>query len=166
MLTEEVAYRVEAAPAGGGLVLRLTYRKPPAGLLAARRKPSNEVVDLAVPLEAMPMRFGGVRWWARCPLPVDGRPCGRRVAKLYQPPWDPQFGCRVCHRLTYASVQARRTRVETWRKDPAAAWAAMDSPDFSWSELLQVLRAQGGALRGQTTRQVVEPASPGDAPLR
>src|SRR5690242_17750839 len=28
---------------------------------------------------------GGVRWWFMCPLQRKGRPCGRRVQKLYLP---------------------------------------------------------------------------------
>ncbi len=37
----------------------------------------------------------GRRWWFACPH------CGRRAGKLYLPPNEQQFGCRVCHRLTY-----------------------------------------------------------------
>lgn len=50
-------------------------------------------------------RFGGSRFWFACPLLVNGRPCGRRVGKLYHPPFARYFGCRVCHQLTYRSCQ-------------------------------------------------------------
>jgi hypothetical protein len=72
-----IRYRVR--PEDGGLVLVLQYTCTTRG--AAGR-------DVAVPvsLETQPMRFGGVRWWGRCPLAVGGRPCQRRVCKLYLPP--------------------------------------------------------------------------------
>ena len=50
-------------------------------------------------------RFGGLRWWFVCPLTVDGKPCNRRVGKLYLPPRGRWFGCRTCHNLTYTSCQ-------------------------------------------------------------
>ena len=49
--------------------------------------------------------FGGVRHWLSCPLLVEGKPCGRRVSKLYLPPAGDRFGCRECHNLTYRSSQ-------------------------------------------------------------
>lgn len=42
-------------------------------------------------------RFGGLRWWFRCPS------CARRCAKLYMPPGAERFACRCCHRLAYRS---------------------------------------------------------------
>ena len=38
----------------------------------------------------------GRRWWFACPR------CGRRAGKLYLPPGEQFFGCRLCHRLTYS----------------------------------------------------------------
>lgn len=55
----------------------------------------------AVPLEQVPTEFGGLRWWVRCPLTPEGKPCGRRVSKLYLPDFDLLFGCRTCHELAY-----------------------------------------------------------------
>ena len=52
--------------------------------------------------------FGGLRWWFCCPLRVEGRPCGRRVGKLYLPPGGRYFGCRHCYDLTYTSCQESR----------------------------------------------------------
>lgn len=43
-------------------------------------------------------RFGGKAVWMLCPC------CGRRCRKLYAPDGKP-FRCRLCYRLTYASVQ-------------------------------------------------------------
>jgi hypothetical protein len=54
---------------------------------------------VVVPLEAVPCRFGGVRWWARC----DGcdRRCGRLVGRPVAAPWR----CWRCARVAYASTR-------------------------------------------------------------
>jgi hypothetical protein len=79
--------------------------------------------------------FGGRRWWFVCPLGVDGRPCGRRVGKLYLPPAGRYFGCRHCHGLTYTSCQDRRRFDSLYRRlareagvDVAAARRALRRP--------------------------------------
>jgi hypothetical protein len=46
-------------------------------------------------------RHGGARPYFVCPGVVNGRACGRRVAKLYLP--GRYFVCRHCNRLAYAS---------------------------------------------------------------
>lgn len=51
----------------------------------------------AVELEAAPMRFGGVRWWARCPW------CSRRCAGLFVS--GPSVACRPCLGLAYVSTR-------------------------------------------------------------
>lgn len=63
----------------------------------------SEYVQLPIRLERMAVHFGGSRWWGRCPLGIDGLPCGRRVAKLYLPPDCRYFGCQHCYGLTYRS---------------------------------------------------------------
>lgn len=62
-------------------------------------------LDYKVQLVTTPCNFGGVRYWFICPLWIDGRQCGRRVAKLYLPPGGKYFGCRHCYNLTYKSCQ-------------------------------------------------------------
>jgi hypothetical protein len=57
-----------------------------------------ELVTSALP-------WGGVRYWFVCPLSVNGRACGRRVAKLYLPPGGDYYGCRHCYDLTYQSCR-------------------------------------------------------------
>jgi hypothetical protein len=71
--------------------------------------------DYRVRLTATRPRFGGLRWWFVCPLIVDGRPCGRRVGKLYLPPRSRYFGCRHCHELTYTSCQERHKHDRLYR---------------------------------------------------
>jgi len=65
----------------------------------------KETIDYRVRLATTKPRFGGVRWWFLCPWLVHGRPCNRRVGKLYMPPGGRYFGCRHCHKLQYASCQ-------------------------------------------------------------
>jgi hypothetical protein len=59
-------------------------------------------VEQRVPLVWTRCHLGGARPWFRCSASVGGRPCGRRVAKLF---WRgaPVFGCRQCCGLAYAS---------------------------------------------------------------
>jgi hypothetical protein len=61
-------------------------------------------VELRVPLTWTRCHLGGARPWFRCTASVGGRPCGRRVAKLF---WYGArvFGCRQCCGLTYRSQQ-------------------------------------------------------------
>jgi len=70
-----------------------------------RRDGEKHEVVLPIPLQTTEPRFGGERWWFTCPLTVGGRPCRRRVGKLYLPPGGLYFGCRRCYDLTYTSCQ-------------------------------------------------------------
>jgi hypothetical protein len=54
--------------------------------------------DQVIDIERTPCRFGGHRFWFRCS-------CGLHIATLYSPNGRP-WGCRHCHRLTYAARQA------------------------------------------------------------
>ena len=98
-----------------------------------------------VPLRLVVTRppLGGTRWWWCCPLAVDGRPCGRRVQKLYLPPSTRFFGCRSCHRLTYRSSQEHDKGVDAFLRDPAATRSALTaSPeDLSSGTILKALKA-------------------------
>lgn len=64
-----------------------------------------EEVRISVSLQTTRTQFGGKRLWLTCPLSTNGRPCRRRIGKLYLPPRARYFGCRVCHDLTYRSSQ-------------------------------------------------------------
>lgn len=65
---------------------------------------SGERADYRVGLASARTAWAAARWFFRCPLLTgDGRPCGRRVGKLYLPPGGRYFGCRHCYRLTYTS---------------------------------------------------------------
>ena len=60
-----------------------------------------EKVQYTIPLTWTPCTYGGRRPWFLCPGVVDGRACGRRVAKLYDR--GRYFLCRHCYDLTYES---------------------------------------------------------------
>ena len=59
--------------------------------------------DYKFPLERLPCRFGGFKWFVRCQLSTNGVFCGKRVRVLYMV--NGYFGCRHCARLTYDSCR-------------------------------------------------------------
>jgi hypothetical protein len=67
------------------------------------RAPGGEWEDVieTVGITQVPCRFGGTRPYFVCPGVVNGKACGRRVAKLYGP--GRYFLCRHCYRLAHAS---------------------------------------------------------------
>jgi hypothetical protein len=96
---------------------------------------TGEAVTIPVRLEATRPRFGGVRWWGRCP-------CGRRVGKLYLPGGATRFACRHCHGLTYTSCQQHDKRVDALRRNPEALAALVNNPQgASVRNLILALKA-------------------------
>lgn len=80
------------------VVLRLRYT-------VTRRGGEPADIEEQIWLQTTPSAVGGRRWWFTCPLVVDGRPCRRRVGKLYLPSEVRYFGCRQCYDLTYTRCQ-------------------------------------------------------------
>jgi len=119
--TGSAGYRIERD--AGGIVYRLQYK-------------AGEVeVDLPVQVERLPQHFGGDRWWFRCPLVVNGKPCQRRCGKLYLPPGSRYFGCRICHNLTYTSCN------ESHQFDGMFRWLARDmEPGTDWREVKRLMK--------------------------
>lgn len=107
--TSEITYEVNTVDEAPWLRLSYTF------------KATGVAVDYRVLLATTRPQFGGLRWWFICPLVVRGRPCGRRVRKLYLPPGGSCFGCRHCHDLTYTSAQEHNSRADLFRRDPDAA---------------------------------------------
>jgi hypothetical protein len=101
--------------------VRLSYT------LTHARTQEREALAYRVALTTTRPRFGGLRWWFVCPLGVGGRPCGRRVGKLYLPPGGRYFGCRHCHALTYESAQTHDRRVSALRRNPELLAAIMEN---------------------------------------
>jgi hypothetical protein len=91
-------------------VLRWSRRGEPVGSIGFQLSdtgPSGRTVTLAwtrngresvtqtLRLVAVPMRFGGVRWWWSCPR------CETRRAALYNPSGRGGWACRTCYRLAH-----------------------------------------------------------------
>src|SRR5690242_15643608 len=73
-------------------------------LIFRSRGPQSEEwksVEQRVPLAWTRCHLGGKRPWFVCTGGSGGPRCGRRVAMLYG--GDPDFACRECHDLAYAS---------------------------------------------------------------
>lgn len=87
-------------------------------------------------VKAVP-HYGGARWYFLCPLVVNGRPCLRRISKLYLPPGGLYFGCRECYGLTYTSSQESH-KFDTMFKTLAASVGRGVTP----SEVKQLLTTQ------------------------
>ncbi|MCI0455832.1 MAG: hypothetical protein L0Z62_02470 [Gemmataceae bacterium] len=123
--------------AAGGLLLLVSYRW-------SRAEGEGESVELPIRLETTRPRFGGVRWWGRCPLVVNKVACRRRVAKLYLPPRARYFGCRACHALTYRSAQTHDKRVDALRKNPELLAAIVANPGAALDgQLILAMKALG-----------------------
>jgi hypothetical protein len=91
--TSSIGYEVNTQDAAPRMRLSYTLTK------------KGEPVDYSIALATTQPRLGGVRWWFICPLVANGRPCNRRVGKLYLPPGGRYFGCRHCYDLAYTSSQ-------------------------------------------------------------
>lgn len=102
-------------------------------------------LDYKVQLVTTPCNFGGVRYWFICPLVVGGKPCRRRVAKIYLPPGRKYFGCRYCHSLTYQCQKEHSKRLDAIMKNPELLRAYMEGDRFGG--LLLALKARERILR-------------------
>jgi hypothetical protein len=108
-----------------------------------------EEVDETVRIDRVGCRYGGVRPYFICPGVVNGRLCGRRVAKLYGP--GRYFLCRHCYRLAYASQSEgeldrslRRANTIRQRLSGAPGLAAPfpSRPKGMWRRTYERLREQ------------------------
>jgi hypothetical protein len=98
------------------------------------------------------LRLRGLRWCFSRPLIVSGRPCNRRVGKLYLPGPARCFGCRHCHRLTYTSRKKSRREAHTTkgrnRERPTGGGAVSEA----------MLKARSREMLAQLARMKGEPA--------
>lgn len=94
---------------------------------------TQEKFDYKVALQTTCPNYGGIRWWFTCPLIIDGRPCSRRVVKLYLPLGGQYYGCRVCYNLTYRSCQ------ESHRYDSLFATIARNIPGATPRDVKEAL---------------------------
>ena len=94
-------------------------------------------------------RYGGMRPYFECPGVVNGRVCGRRIAKLYG--HGRYFLCRHCYRLVYASQsegeldrKLRRANKIKQRLggEPGLAYPFPDRPKGMWRRTYERLHDQ------------------------
>jgi hypothetical protein len=117
-----LVYSVVANP-GGGISLRID--SVPAG------GPAENNFTYLIEIATSRPRFGGRRYWFRCPAVRNAIHCGRRVRRLYLPPGQRVFACRVCHNLTYWSSQTHDKRVDRMMLDPDALLSALAGEDLN-----------------------------------
>ena len=89
-LVDYIHYSIELL---GDPHVRMCYKDPRSG----------ELFEGRVDLVSTSPNYGGRRWWFLCPVVVAGRPCLRRVRKLYLAPGRRYFACRHCCDLGYTS---------------------------------------------------------------
>ena len=97
-----------------------------------------------VPLQTTRPHFGGKRTWFTCPTWKESKICGRRVLKLYRPPYARYFGCRQCHNLTYQSAQEHDSRVTSYLNNPDDFLAALENEKPSAAQI----KAAASLLKG------------------
>jgi hypothetical protein len=95
-----------------------------------------------VPIATTHPYLGGRRFWFRCPVVRDGRPCGKHAGRLYLPPGEHFFACRDCHNLTYRSAQQHDQRKYDLARDIVALsalfHAARSSPNAKRDRLVSL----------------------------
>jgi hypothetical protein len=84
-------------------------------------------VEYLIEITTTRPRLGGRRCWFLCPMSSNGLRCRRRVGRLYLPPGQQVFACRLCHNLTYKSAQTHNKRIDVLRRNPLALLAALRS---------------------------------------
>lgn len=95
--------------------------------------------DYKISLVSTPCNFGSKRYWFICSLSVNGRPCNRRVAKLFLPPGGRYFGCRHCHDLTYKGQKEHNRKVDMLLKNPDLMERLCKTPELLNVRTLGVL---------------------------
>ncbi len=123
-----IGYTVVELP-GVAMGLRLNYE------VSDRGSTTKHQMQYVVEVTSTRCRFGGRRFWLRCPLVRNGVPCKRRVLQLYLPPGGRVFGCRKCHGLTYRICQEHDRRIDTFVQNPYLMKIALDSGDLKMSLL-------------------------------
>jgi hypothetical protein len=90
---------------------------------------------LGLQFATVPTRGQGRRFCLLCPG------CGRRAFKLYRPRHLQAFACRVCHHLSYTSVQRHDVRLDRLLKAPDREIVRVMTQDTNMSWKLLAIRA-------------------------
>jgi len=91
--------------------MRVGLYSHPRGMLAVQSlrlppTPGLRCLKLGIQFSLIPTRGPGQRLCLLCPM------CGRNAFKLYRPSPFQAFACRVCHNLSYTSVQKHYARLD------------------------------------------------------
>jgi hypothetical protein len=133
---------------GGEEVARIGYKKTETGLVLDYRIRQNggdwQPITQIVPLTYVDCHYGNQRPYFRCPGMVNGRHCGRRVAKLFL--GGGYFLCRHCCNITYTSQsevdydrmlrRANKRHIALGGEPRAAYWIA-SKPKGMWQRTYQ-----------------------------
>jgi hypothetical protein len=93
------------------------------------------VDECMIPIATTRPHLGGRRFWFRCPVVRDGKPCGKLAGRLYLPPEEQVFACRICHNLTYKSAQQHDQRKYDLARNPTALGAVLQSKNLRQASL-------------------------------
>ena len=101
----DIPYDKEGLKDGIHLVVSLAENDPYLYFYYSILQPDGKYKDVEyrVDLEITPGKFGGRRFWYKCPVEILG--CDRRVSVLYLV--GGHLGCRNCFNLTYLSRNSR-----------------------------------------------------------
>ncbi|MCP4481335.1 MAG: hypothetical protein GY817_00705 [bacterium] len=83
-------------------------------------------IDYKAKLVSTSCYYGGVRWWFRCPLVINGKQCNRKVGVLYLGNGK-YFGCRHCYNLIYESSKTHDKRLDYLLKNPGMFYSYLSS---------------------------------------
>ena len=94
---------------------------------------------LGLQFDTVPTRGRGQRFCLLCPR------CSRRAFKLYRPVGQQAFACRICHNLSYTSVQNHDARLDRLLKvpDDALVRLIVQDKNMTW----KLLALQAGYIR-------------------
>ena len=115
----------------------------------------GQIRDTVADLVTTPCRFGGSRWWFRCP---GG--CGRRVVMLHLPPRGLRFACRQCLGLTYQACQDSHKGDALWvtiARERGLGW----TPGLArrWTELVVQGKKLGRKRLARLSRDLEQAAA-------
>ena len=90
---------------------------------------------LGLPFDTVATRGRGQRFCLLCPR------CSRRAFKLYRPVGQHGFACRLCHNLSYTSVQKHDARLDRLLKVPDREIVRLITQDENMTWKLLAIRA-------------------------
>jgi len=117
---------------GFEVIVQYKQRSLGDGTLRLVRTIRGQRIEAQIEITSIPspLRWERRRYYFKCP--GLGDPCGRRVGKLYLPPGETRFACRICYNLTYRSSKEHNKRLDEFLRLPPEALARLlESPDWN-----------------------------------